>query len=386
VASDTNKTKKTPRQALLGLLLMCVVGGVVGGVVGFLLARSGMALLPVIGSLRALSAWDLLALPVLIVFVLAFHEAGHLAGGMSRGMRFLLFIAGPLGWVRGVDGVRFRWFFNLGTLGGVAAAMPVADQPLKPQLARLIVGGPLASLVLVGLALAVFWWVPGRIGAYGLVIAGLSLLIFLVTAMPMRHGGFMSDGMQLRQLGRDPAMVERRARLLALMGQGLAGVRPRELDPDALANAQAITGHEPLYDIGVWLYSYYRALDAGDVEAAGPWLDQIEPVLDAYPDGFRQAVAVELAMFESLYRHRADVAQAWMARSKGGVVDPSRRSLAQAALALRLGQREAALAALAEAGAKLGRSMDPGASLLSADQLAAIRRELETGSALPHVT
>jgi hypothetical protein len=178
---------------------MCVVGGVVGGVVGFLLARSGMALLPVIGSLRALSAWDLLALPVLIVFVLAFHEAGHLAGGMSRGMRFLLFIAGPLGWVRGVDGVRFRWFFNLGTLGGVAAAMPVADLPLKPQLARLIVGGPLASLVLVGLALAVFWWVPGRIGAYGLVIAGLSLLIFLVTAIPMRHGGFMSDGMQLRQ-------------------------------------------------------------------------------------------------------------------------------------------------------------------------------------------
>ena len=62
---------------------------------------------------------------MLIVFVLAFHEAGHLAGGMSRGMRFLLFIAGPFGWIRGKDGVRFRWFFNLGTLGGVAAAMPV---------------------------------------------------------------------------------------------------------------------------------------------------------------------------------------------------------------------------------------------------------------------
>lgn len=372
------KTKKPAWQGLLVTLGMAVAGGAFG----FLLAKGGIALLPASASLKALSAWDLLALPVLIVFVLAFHEAGHLAGGMSRGMRFLLFIAGPLGWVRGRDGIRFRWFFNLGTLGGVAAAMPVADRPLKPQLARLIIGGPLASLVLVALAMVVFWWVPGRIGAYGLVTAGLSLAIFVVTAVPMRSGGFMSDGMQLLQLGRDPAMVERRARLLALMGQGLAGVRPRELDSAALEHAQSITGHEPLYDVGVYLYSHYRALDAGDIDDAAHWLDRVEPLLDHYPDGFRQAIAVELALFEALHRHRADVAQAWLARAKGGVVDVSRRQLAQAALALRLGQREVALAALAEAEARLGGSMDPGTSLLSADQAAAMRRELHAPGAL----
>lgn len=377
MASDA-KAKKPVWQGVLMTLLMAVAGGAFG----FLLAKGGVALLPASASLKALSAWDLLALPVLIVFVLAFHEAGHLAGGMSRGMRFLLFIAGPLGWVRGRDGIRFRWFFNLGTLGGVAAAMPVADRPLKPQLARLIIGGPLASLVLVALAMVVFWWVPGRIGAYGLVTAGLSLAIFVVTAVPMRSGGFMSDGMQLLQLGRDPAMVERRARLLALMGQGLAGVRPRELDSAALEHAQSITGHEPLYDVGVYLYSHYRALDAGDIDDAAHWLDRIEPLLDEYPDGFRQAIAVELALFEALHRHRGDVAQAWLARAKGGVVDVSRRQLAQAALALRLGQREVALAALAEAEARLGGSMDPGTSLLSADQAAAMRRELHAPGAL----
>jgi hypothetical protein len=297
-------------------------------------------------------------------------------------MRFLLFIAGPLGWVQGKDGVRFRWFFNLGTLGGVAAAMPVAGQPLKPQLTRLVVGGPLASLVLALAAFALFWWVPGRVGAYALITAGLSLAIFVVTAVPMRSGGFMSDGMQLLQLRRNPTMVERRARLLALMGQGMAGVRPRDYDADALAHAQAITGDETLYDVGVWIYSYFNALDAGDLEAAERWLRRVEPLVDDYPDGFRQSLAIELALFESLHRARPEQARAWLGRARGGVVDESRRRLAEAALAAREGRRDEALSALAVAHAKLERSMDAGSTHLSADQISAVRAVLDTAPAL----
>ena len=372
--SQTKEQKKPRWQAML----LTVVMAAAGGAFGFLLAKGGMAFLPASASLKALTPWDLLALPVLIVFVLAFHEAGHLAGGISRGMRFLLFIAGPFGWIRGKDGVRFRWFFNLGTLGGVAAAMPVPDAPLKPQLLRLVVGGPLASLVLAVAAFAIFWWVPGRVGAYALVTSGLSLAIFVVTAVPMRTGGFMSDGMQMLQLSRNPAQVERRARLLALMGQGLAGVRPREFDRDALAHAQAITGEETLYDVGVWLYSYFHALDAGDIEEAGRWLDRIEPKVDDYPDGFRQSLAIELALFEALHRHRVDQARTWMARARGGVVDESRRRLAEAALAAAEGRPDQARSALAVATARLGRSMDAGATHLSADQIAALQARVAT--------
>lgn len=372
--AETRKQKKPRWQIGLVTLVMAIAGGVFG----YLLATAGASFLPGSLSLKALTAWDLLALPVIIVFVLAFHEAGHLAGGMSRGMRFLLFIAGPFGWVRGKDGVRFRWFFNLGTLGGVAAAMPVPGLPLKPQLTRLVVGGPLASLVLAAAGFAVFWFVPGRVGAYALVTAGLSLAIFMVTAVPMRSGGFMSDGMQLRQLRRQPAMVERRARLLALMGQGLAGLRPRDYDRESLTHAQAITGDEALYDVGVWLYSYFNALDAGDVAAAEGFLARVEPLFDDYPDGFRQAIAIELALFEALHRRRLDQAHAWLARARGGVVDVSRRRLAEAAVAAREGRRDDALAALKAAEAKLGSSMDAGSTHLSADQVAGLRAELAT--------
>jgi len=131
-----------------------------------------------------------------------------------------------------------------------------------------------------------------------------------------------------------------------------------------------------MYDIGVWLYSYLHAFDAGDFAAAEAWLARIEPVVDDYPDGFRQSLAIELALFEALHRGRLDHANAWMARARGGVVDESRRRLAEAALAAREGRREDALSSLAVAEAKLGGGMDAGATQLSADQIASLRTEL----------
>jgi hypothetical protein len=55
--------------------------GLGGAVFGFLVARGAAGLAPVRDSLDALSAWDLLALPLLWLFVIAVHEGGHLLGG-----------------------------------------------------------------------------------------------------------------------------------------------------------------------------------------------------------------------------------------------------------------------------------------------------------------
>lgn len=367
------KAKTTNRKALAAALVM----GAAGAFAGYWLGSRGVQVPIIRASLKVLTGWDLLMLPVLVLSVLAVHEAGHLAGGMSRGMRFLLFIAGPFGWVRTGEAIRFRWFFNLGTLGGLAAAMPVPGRPLLPQLQRLIVGGPLTSLVLALAALAAFWAVPGRFGAYALFIAGFSFLIFLLTAAPFRAGGFMSDGMQFVQLRRDPAMVERRVRLLAVAGLSLAGTRPAELDGALLERAQSLLGDEPVYDVSVCLYSYAKALDLGDVSSAGQWLDRMEGLFDRYPDGFRQSLAVELALFEALYRERAEQASRWLAQATGGVVDSCRRALAQAAVAALQGRRQDALAALASAEASLDKAMDPGFARLGADQIARVRANLE---------
>ena len=364
--------KKPNPKALVIALSM----GVAGAACGFLVAKAGMSSSWVRGVLGALSAWDLLVLPVLVLVVLAVHEGGHLLGGILRGMRFLLLIVGPFGWMRTAQGIRFRWCFSLGTLGGLAGALPDPARPLRTQLGWLVVGGPLASLLLAAAAAVALLGLDGRPAAYALILATLSAAIFVLTAAPFRSGGFMSDGMQLLQLRRDNGMVERRTRLMAIAGMSMAGTRPGDLDPVLLGQAQALCGKETTYDVGVWLYSYGHALDVGAPDEAGAWLDRIEAAFDAYPDGFRQSLAVELALFEAMYRRRLQPAQTWLARTGGGVVDPSRRALAQAAVAALLGQATETTASLDKAAANLGRTMDPGFAKLSADQVVALRQHV----------
>lgn len=348
-----------------------------GALLGFGLARLALDMDGGTLSLRALGGWDLLALPLLALLVIAVHEAGHLAMGMGRGMRFLMFVAGPFGLVASGDGVRFRWFFNLGTMGGVAAALPDPGRPLVPQMIPMVLGGPLASLLLAAAALAIAWAGDGRLAAYALITGLLSLAIFAVTALPFRAGGFMSDGMQFLAYRRGGAEVERRARLTALMGQSVAGTRPRDLDIDTLRLAQdQAGGNDVLCAIGTWFYSYTGALDNGDVEAAAGWLARMAAVLDQYPQGFRQGICIELAIFEAMYRQRADVARDWLTRSRGGIVDASRRHIAEAALATLEGRGEDALQALQAAQRRRHQAMDAGLAVLGDDQANLLRSRL----------
>ena len=346
------------------------------GVAGYLLARHGLSREWIRAALDALSAWDLLVLPLLALATITFHELGHALGGWLRGMRLLMFIAGPFGLVRTPAGLRPRLYFKLGTLGGMAAMLPGGSRPLREQLGPLMLGGPVASAVLAlsaGLGAAA---TDGRTAAWLAFVAGVSLLVLLVTAVPARMGGWESDGLQWLNLRRDPARAERAATLMSLVSQSLAGTRPREWDPAQVAHVVADPGEEARGAIGAWLMAYAHALDQGRVDEAGEWLDRIAPRVDEYPDAFRQGLAVELAIFEALYRRRLDPARAWLARAGGGIVDRSRRELAAAAVAALEGQAVSAHRALDAAQAHLGRAMDAGGARAWAEQIAALRQSL----------
>lgn len=87
-------------------------------------AVSGTQLVQQLAEARAiLTAWNLLAIPVLILLVLSWHEIGHLLAGLSQGMRFLLLIVGPFGWHASTSGIRFQWNTNVAFMGGLAAAV-----------------------------------------------------------------------------------------------------------------------------------------------------------------------------------------------------------------------------------------------------------------------
>lgn len=320
---------------------------------------------------ESLTAVDLLVLPLLILLVLAVHELGHLLAGMSRGMRFLLLIVGPMQWTRSPGGVRFKWHGNLGLMGGLAAATPDPGQPLRPQLQRLILGGPLASLVLAIVALGVSVPLDGRPGAFVVILGFLSLAIFLATATPVSAGGYMSDGMQLLELRRGGSAVAERQLLLRLMGLSYAGVRPRDWDSALVSEALSLEYAVPMRRVAGRIFGLYHAMDRDDREqllAHAAWLAEH---LDEYPQGFRQAVTLELCLVAA-QAGDLDAARVWWQRSRGGVADAARRGLAEASLAALEGDRLRTDQAIAAAARALPRGMDPGVNQLTADQLRAL--------------
>jgi len=352
-------------------LLSIVLFAMLGMGVGFFIGK-GLKTLPELTSkVDALLWWDLLLLPLSFLLVLAVHEAGHLLGGFRKGMRFLLYIVGPFQLTRTASGIRFNWIFNLGTFGGLAAATPDPDQPIRPQFLSLIAGGPLASLVLAAIGFALFLLVDGRVGAHALIIALFSALIFIVTAVPSRAGGFMSDGMQFIEVLRGGDAVLERQQLTGLMAQSMAGIRPRDWKADWLEPAAQEGAGDPMRRVAIRLMALLMAEDRGQTAAADAHADWLAEHTDDYPQGFRQSLTLELCL-HALSRGNATAAKMWMAQSKGGVVDKARRALAEAEIAFEVGDKSLALGKELEARSQLKHGMDAGLSLLTAERLQAL--------------
>ena len=355
-----------------------------GGLIGAAVAGLAIAIGPFIGSeltenrlvLKIAEAnevktpWDLLAFPFLMLIVLGVHEIGHLIGGLSQGMRFLLLIVGPFGWHASVAGPRFEWNTNVALMGGLAATLPTeTGASLRRQLLVMIAGGPLASLLLAIFAVAAIAYVDPRIAAYCLIVAATSFGIFLVTLIPTRAGGFMSDGMQLIDVWRGGTAVVERSALLRIFAQSMDGVRPRDWDPEALAELSRADSEDPTRRTGGLLYSFMWAMDGRRDADIAHYHALLESSVDGYPSGFRQSVHVELAIGAWLAGD-TDAVRRHLAASKGGIVEKSRRLLAQAALARLEGRDEDCERDRLLALKALPKASDAGQQKLTEDQLA----------------
>lgn len=254
-------------------------------------------------------------------------------------------------------------------MGGLAATIPTAvGTSLRRQMLVLVAGGPLASLLLTILAVALTSISDPRFAAYSLFVAATSFGIFLVTLIPVRAGGFMSDGMQIIDVLRGGSAVLERSALMRIFALSLDGVRPRDWDPSAIEDLTKIGADDPLRRTGAALCLLYRAMDSRDVTDIERYGRMVEEGLANHPSGFKQSLHVELALCGWL-KGDAEAVRRHLGESRGGVVENSRRLLAQAALAKLEGRSEdcerhrlLAIEALAKASAA-------GQEKLTADQL-----------------
>ncbi|HEX2167757.1 MAG TPA: hypothetical protein VHG09_11050, partial [Longimicrobiales bacterium] len=213
------KQRSTRRQAaaLIG-------GALVGAVIGVALARAsdGAA-----GRLMPMPASLLLALFVYLLCILI-HEIGHLAAGALAGFRPLLLIAGPLRLERSNGRTAASLNRSVSLAGGLAICTPVGVHDLRRRTMVMAAGGPLASLVFGVQCLAIWMAVsqaiaggPGAASAVSVMLlfgGVVSLGIGMLTLLPMRAGGFYSDGARILRLMRQDEETEREVALMALTG------------------------------------------------------------------------------------------------------------------------------------------------------------------------
>jgi hypothetical protein len=380
--------KTAPWKLVVGLVAITVLGGWLGVALGAWLrdeAPAATTALPELPApprpelgLAAKIGLGLGLLPVLLL-VLATHEVGHLLGGWLAGFRFLLLIVGPLRLERTGNGLRLSLNRSLALAGGLAAALPTGSERLRQRTALMVAGGPLTSLLtgvpalLFSLPLSELQAKTGVLAAWGahalLTFGFTSIGIALITLVPGKTSGFLTDGARLLQLLRGGPTAERDAALSALGAASQAGQRPRDRDGALLDQALALEDASPFTTFAHLLASA-RALDRDEPALAHRHLSQALALASALPPTVRPLLALEAAWFEAAVRGDAAAGRRWLAAAGEGVlVPPHSRQRALAAVLAGEGAHDEARAAAATARRLLADELDAGAARAQIDWL-----------------
>lgn len=287
-----------------------------------------------------------LLLPLIWLLVVGWHELGHLVGGWLTGGRFLLWVVGPIMLRRTPAGLQWARNRSVNVGGGVAVCVPTDPASVTPgRTAVMVLGGPVASIVLVGLAWAAMQaWGPalGAVALNGLAFtAALSGLGFVLTLAPFIAGGFKSDGKRAWDLLKGDARSDQEAALLLLTTAGLGGMRPADYDPALIKRASALADGS-MFDLYGQLTIYYYHADRGNWAEAQACLDRVVDGEGLVVPYLRDVVRCEYAWLLATRTIYAGTARAWLETVGKLDFDPATKLRAEAAVALATGERDLA--------------------------------------------
>jgi len=391
-----NRVDKPKRNTLASTLGSLLIGALFGAVIvtGFLTAQGTDGTAPSAqlgpGSLTVLIVGGVITL----FLVIAAHELGHLLGGRLARFRFLLLVVGPLKITRTANGLVPSWNRSLPLAGGLAASGPRPDdlEGLARRTGYMVAGGPLTSLVL-GLASLQAYRALFDAPAMAtepafvvlvrlLMIAGLaSVGIGIITLIPGKTSGFMTDGARMLQILKGGSAAEAEIAVQTLVAWSTGGVRPSEWRPEVIE--RALTAPAGPFQVVAQHFAWRHASATGDSEqeqihrrallerlGQSPELVQAGLLLDVSTQCSLSGDAVEA---RTLYE-RVD--------PEGAILDPHAALLARAALAAAEGDLTLAAALVDQAEALLSLAMDPGTLACDRERIGLVRALISSSPAL----
>jgi hypothetical protein len=205
----------------------------------------------------------------------------------------------------------------------MALAVPDESNGGDRQAAMMILGGPIASLLLGVACLAASRSLLGALASgtvtFGpllaaevLTFAGIaSLGAFAVTMIPSRTGGFLTDGARLVRLLKGGPIAARDRAMMTLVGLSVSAMRPRDWPRTLVQGLSAARDGSPFDSIGPF-FAYLAALDAADTSAAHAALTTVHERLETVPAAARGSYATEFAFYELAVRGDRERGRAWL--------------------------------------------------------------------------
>jgi hypothetical protein len=305
---NSTKIKKN----LTAFLLMIICAGV-----GFLAAKFGL------DSTRTASTAQVVTFVVLFLpaffLVVGVHEAGHALAGVFVNFDFRLYIVGPFMWAKEESGWKFKWNKNLNVSGGLVICVPTSTTNLAKRFSIYSLGGPAASFILTVVAFGIKLLldvvnttehpVLGIVESVFALISFLSLLIFIVTIVPMHTGGFYTDGARALRFLRGGDTSRFDTLLMSLIAKSYGGIRPGLLNQTEIQEALALANKlQAKMKVYVLYYLHHAAFDAGKPEEAEAYLKDYLAHAEDVPKGMRGSVYLDATFFYAFAKK--DLAQA----------------------------------------------------------------------------
>jgi Zn-dependent protease len=296
------------------------LGMIVSGMIGAIGAMAfGYAIGKAVGKhahpFRDVTGWQVFLIIIASCFMaLALHELGHLVAGLWVKFRFSLYIVGPLRVERDEhDIIRVRFNRQIATYGGLCACLPTDNHDLLQRFARIIAGGPLASLIggLVAIGVAQASVLPAPLRLFCLSLGTISLLLVVVTLIPMPNGIFLTDGARLLRLRRGGELAARDVALLQLYALSLMNKPTSEWSEEAI-RASLTPQDSSIFEVTGCLFAYSWFLERNELETAGRHLDRCLEIVQNLRSSMLAGYLVEAAWFMAWHRGDVQAAESLM--------------------------------------------------------------------------
>ena len=246
------------------------------------------------------------------------HEAGHLLAGLLFGFRLKQIRIGLLRLGKHVNG-RALYCGDVLTLGFMVLEPRASEQDngaLRRRLWFLLLGGPLASLLLAGaLEFSYTMAQPRFLSAFGLHVGAAFSSLFAIAALlpDVNRRGNFSDGARLLMLMKNDGKAERwfsNIRCQIALNQGR---HPRDWDQACVSRAAVVNDDSRDALMARWL-AYLWAAERQDITCATKYLEGALELLAYSTPRLRDQLFLEAAVFQAWFRDNPSKALFWVYR------------------------------------------------------------------------